>query len=316
MTSRFKTIWSQLSVRQQLTLTFALGIFCLAVLSSIVISSTTEQRLNRMLLEQGYNVVETLAEQSTVALLYQSEDAAAEAASPILSFPNVIGVSVLTPDNEMLFHEGEQTSMDGDSVQLANPRYAYREDDKAWYFSQPVYAGAGRQDSAFDLARPDEELVGFVRVSVGKSALQSMSASILRSNLITATFVAVLLVLVLMMITNRITRPLRALAEVMNRAQEGEDQVRATLSGSKDVVRMEQAFNAMMYELEAREEQLKRARDTALASARIKGQFATTVSHELRTPMNGVMGMLELLQSMDLTDEQREYVNVARSSGE
>ncbi len=52
----------------------------------------------------------------------------------------------------------------------------------------------------------------------------------------------------------------------------------------------------------------------AEASERAKTSFLTTVSHELRTPMNGVCGMLQLLQSTDLSAEQSEYVQLLKQS--
>ncbi|WP_256361397.1 sensor histidine kinase, partial [Methylomonas koyamae] len=72
----------------------------------------------------------------------------------------------------------------------------------------------------------------------------------------------------------------------------------------------------MMQVLETREELLEQARDKALESARLKGEFAANVSHELRTPLNAVLGMLELLQDMGLTPKQLEYSTVARNAGE
>jgi signal transduction histidine kinase len=43
-------------------------------------------------------------------------------------------------------------------------------------------------------------------------------------------------------------------------------------------------------------------------------QFLSNISHDLRTPMNGVIGMIDLLQDTNLTPQQQEYMSMANKS--
>lgn len=62
------------------------------------------------------------------------------------------------------------------------------------------------------------------------------------------------------------------------------------------------------------EEELRSAMHAAEAANRAKSLFLANMSHELRTPLNGVIGMAQLLETTEISDDQQEYLEALQQS--
>ena len=77
-------------------------------------------------------------------------------------------------------------------------------------------------------------------------------------------------------------------------------------------------FRDVTEEMKKQEEVIKSKEEAAFANAAnsAKSQFLANMSHEIRTPMNGFLGMIQLMEMTELTEEQKEYMTSVRISSD
>ncbi|HEX8989643.1 MAG TPA: ATP-binding protein [Rhodocyclaceae bacterium] len=255
----FAGLLRQAAFKQQLSVAVTTGILLFALLSSLLTSWQGSRQIRQTLLSQGEHIAENLADQSTLALLYASADNALGVVNTTLSFPDVKRVEILQAGGQALIVRGD--AIDGAAdFPLPDPaaRTAYLEAETpdAWRFVAPVRV-KNERDSPFEMEQRPEEVLGFVRVVQSKETLSRMLTEIFLTNIAISLFFAGVFLFVVQWLSSRMTEPITALSDAMARAEHGESEVRAAVSGPKDIRDMAQAFNSMISALQERERALR-----------------------------------------------------------
>ena len=136
------------------------------------------------------------------------------------------------------------------------------------------------------------------------------------------SFIAYLLLLLLVwrFQVRALVDPVVELSVATERARIHQTALGVTPSGPKETRRMtvsiSQLFDWLRSENQRIEEVVKLRTSELIAADNAKDEFLATITHELRTPLNGVIGMLDVLTSESLSDEQREAAQVASASSQ
>ena len=196
-------------------------------------------------------------------------------------------------------------------------------------FRAPILRQRIQLDTSFLLSPPQglasevEEQIGQVVVGMSDEAFRQRQTQILLRAAVLVLSALALTLLLAYRLARSLSQPIRAMGKAVEAIQGGDYHTKLPDSDSSEIGDLARHINHLAAGLEqARAEQqrsidqLVAAREEAEKANRAKSDFLAMMSHELRTPMNGVLGMLQLLETTEQSSEQAEYTALATDSTE
>lgn len=180
----------------------------------------------------------------------------------------------------------------------------------------------------FSLKHLNEEIL-----STKKAIITQTRNMVLRS-LITACIFILLGIAIVILVSNKLSRPLMTLTRLANALAKGNFTsaqkiepsstyeinvlANALVDMSSKLKRsygeLEDYSHTLEQKVKVRTNQLEEARDEAVSANKSKSEFLSIVSHEIRTPMNAILGISRLLMKTDLSQKQHDYLNKIQAS--
>ncbi|KAB0506146.1 ATP-binding protein [Pseudomonas lini] len=179
------------------------------------------------------------------------------------------------------------------------------------------------QNSRTAASAPGEDYLGRVIVGLSNDAFNQRQQEILFKAGILALFALLFTFLLARRLAGSLSQPIHDIGNAVKAIQKGDYKTPLPIVDDTELGALSQHINNLAQGLEqaSREQhqamaQLIQTREEAEKANNAKSDFLAMMSHELRTPMNGVLGMLQLLETTDMTEEQIEYAALASESTE
>ena len=292
-----KTI-NRLSIKQTIGLSYLIILIIIFVAVPFSFDYTAKSNIRNGMVSDAKVIAHTLAGESSLGIIYKSDEIIRHSIDDVLSFPSVNEAAVLDKKGEALIGDLKgKLNISGDLLaSFKEGSHILNENESSFQMIEPIYIKQDESLSGGGIPLDNDasfrgELIGYAYILISKKRMNRTISDIKASNLNVLITISTLIFIFLMVAAQRATLSLSSLSHIMKSADVSTFK-KVGLQGPSEAYELTKSFNSLMSELKVITENLEikvRDRTQDLKEEKQKAEQLLIENRKLVNSMNQIL---------------------------